>query len=95
MVQVDEKLIRSVVEQVLSRMNGVVPASVNGSYQGRFGLFTDVNSAVAAGREAFRAAVDRLRQLGDLDLVKVRATRHPHSSVRVKRRLTRKLAVHG
>ncbi|MGO9108951.1 MAG: aldehyde dehydrogenase family protein [Thermoguttaceae bacterium] len=53
MVQIDETLIRSVVEQVLSRMGGMVPLSTNGSYQGRFGLFTDVASAVAAAREAF------------------------------------------
>ena len=53
MVQIDETLIRSVVEQVLSRMGGTVPPSSNGSHQGRFGLFTDVPSAVAAAREAF------------------------------------------
>jgi aldehyde dehydrogenase len=53
MVQIDETLIRSVVEQVLSRMGGAVPPSSNGSNQGRFGLFTDVPSAVAAAREAF------------------------------------------
>ncbi len=53
MVQIDETLIRSVVEQVLSRMGGLVPPSINGSYQGRFGLFSDVPSAVAAAREAF------------------------------------------
>jgi aldehyde dehydrogenase len=53
MVQIDESLIRNVVEQVLSRMGGVVPPSPNGSFQGRFGLFNDVPSAVAAAREAF------------------------------------------
>jgi aldehyde dehydrogenase len=53
MVQIDETLIRSVVEQVLSRMAGTAPPSSNGSYQGRFGLFSDVPSAVAAAREAF------------------------------------------
>ncbi len=53
MVQIDETLIRSVVEQVLARMGGTVPPSSNGSGQGRFGLFSDVNSAVAAAREAF------------------------------------------
>jgi len=59
MVQIDETLIRSVVEQVLSRMGGTVAPSSNGSYQGRFGLFTDVPSAVAAAREAF----DRLSRM--------------------------------
>ena len=53
-MQVDETLVRSVVEQVLTRLggngNGAAPS---GSYQGRFGLFTDVGQAVAASREAF------------------------------------------
>ncbi len=53
MMQIDETLIRSVVEQVLSRMNGSIVPSSNGTNQGRFGLFTDVSSAVAAAREAF------------------------------------------
>jgi aldehyde dehydrogenase len=64
---VDETLIRSVVEQVLTRLgsngNGA-PAS--GGCQGRFGLFTDVDQAVAAAREAFerlsrRTVEDRRR----------------------------------
>ena len=68
-MQVDEKLIRSVVEQVLTRLgnngNGHV-APAGGGYQGRFGLFTDVNEAVAAAREAFerlsrRTIEDRTR----------------------------------
>src|SRR5271168_2975200 len=53
MVQIDETLVRSVVEQVLARMGGPAAPSANGSYQGRFGQFSDVNSAVAAAREAF------------------------------------------
>jgi aldehyde dehydrogenase len=53
MVQIDETLVRSVVEQVLSRMGGMAAPISNGSYQGRLGQFTDVNSAVAAAREAF------------------------------------------
>lgn len=51
-MNVDESLVRNVVEQVLSRLGGNgAPAS--GGYQGRFGLFTDVDQAVAAAREAF------------------------------------------
>ncbi len=50
-MHVDETLIRSVVEQVLTRLGGNGAAS--GSHQGRFGLFTDVGQAVAAAREAF------------------------------------------
>src|ERR1039458_4747658 len=67
MVQIDETLIRSVVEQVLSRMGGTIPPSSNGSYQGRFGLFSDVSSAVAAAREAFerlsRMTIDDRRRI--------------------------------
>ncbi len=56
-MHVDETLVRSVVEQVLVRLgnNGRFSPSApsGGGYQGRFGLFTDVNEAVAAAREAF------------------------------------------
>ena len=55
-MQVDETLVRSVVEQVLARLgnNGRFSPSVPaGGYQGRFGLFTDADEAVAAAREAF------------------------------------------
>jgi aldehyde dehydrogenase len=53
-MQVDETLIRSVVERVITRLggNGSV-APIGGGHQGRFGLFTCVNDAVAAAREAF------------------------------------------
>ncbi len=54
-MQIDETLIRSVVEQVLHRLgtNGNVLGPVGRSYHGRFGMFTDVNEAVAAARDAF------------------------------------------
>jgi aldehyde dehydrogenase len=54
-MQINETLIRSVVEQVLSRLggNGHAAHAGGGSFQGRFGLFTDVDQAVAAAREAF------------------------------------------
>ncbi len=55
-MQIDETLVRNVVEQVLNRLGGSPNgngAPVAGGYQGRFGLFTDVNQAVAAAREAF------------------------------------------
>ncbi len=67
MVQIDETLIRSVVEQVLSRMGGMAPPSSGGGYQGRFGLFSDVPSAVAAAAEAFerlsRMTIDDRRRI--------------------------------
>ncbi len=54
-MQANETLIRSVVQEVLSRLgNGAtVPPSPMRGYQGRFGMFTDVDEAVAAAREAF------------------------------------------
>jgi aldehyde dehydrogenase len=68
-MQVDEKLIRNVVEQVLNRLgnNGNGAPVGGGNYQGRFGLFTDVNEAVAAAREAF----ERLSRRTIADRVKI------------------------
>ena len=62
-MQLDETLVRNVVEQVITRLgtNGSaapVGAPVGGGYQGRHGLFTCVNEAVAAANEAF----DRLSE---------------------------------
>ena len=76
MVQIDETLIRSVVEQVLSRMDGTVPPAANGSHQGRFGLFGDVPSAVAAAREAFERLSgmtidDRRRIIGHIRRISI------------------------
>ena len=56
-MQLNETIIRSVVEEVVSRLgaNGAAtssPASSTG-YQGRFGMFTCPDEAVAAAREAF------------------------------------------
>jgi aldehyde dehydrogenase len=61
-MQINETVIRSVVEEVINRLgtNGQAPAASSGaSYHGRNGLFTDVNEAVAAAREAF----DRLSRM--------------------------------
>ncbi len=69
-MQVTEALIRSVVEEVLQRLgaNGRAVHAATKTYQGRLGLFTDVNDAVAAAREAFellsrRTLADRKRIL--------------------------------
>ena len=54
MQQIDETLIRNVVQQVIARLGAAgaaVPAS-NGRL-GHYGLFTNVDAAVAAAREAF------------------------------------------
>jgi len=55
-MQIDETLVRTVIEEVLVRLggNGRLPvATPSGGYQGRFGLFTDVGQAVAAAAEAY------------------------------------------
>jgi len=80
-MQVSESLVRSVVEEVLSRLNGKAHAA-GGSYQGRFGLFTDVDEAVAAAREAFerlsrmtladrRRVIDHIRRIAIADCVEL------------------------
>jgi aldehyde dehydrogenase len=68
-MQVSETLVRNVVEEVLSRLtaNGTtVPIVSGGGYQGRLGMFTCVDEAVAAAGEAFerlsrRTLADRRR----------------------------------
>ncbi len=65
-MQIDETLVRNVVEQVLTRLGGGNGAPAPAGYQGRFGLFTDAGEAVAASREAFeqlsrRTLEDRTR----------------------------------
>ena len=76
-MQVNETLIRSVVQEVLTRLNGAgsaVPPTPVKSYDGRFGLFTCPNEAVEAAREAFerlsrltledrRRIIDHIRRL--------------------------------
>jgi aldehyde dehydrogenase len=53
-MQIDESLVRGIVQQVLSRLE-LGPAAGNGraATQGRHGQFTNVDQAVAAAREAF------------------------------------------
>ena len=67
---IDETLVRSVVEQVISRLgnNSAVKGTTSvGGYQGRFGLFTDVDEAVTAAREAF----ERLSRMSIADRTKI------------------------
>ncbi|HUT09972.1 MAG TPA: aldehyde dehydrogenase family protein [Thermoguttaceae bacterium] len=79
-MQVDETLIRSVVQQVITRLgtNGTAPAMapLGGGYQGRFGLFTCVSEAVAAANEAFdrlsqRTIEDRRRMIGHIRRISI------------------------
>lgn len=71
-MEVNETLVRSVVEEVLQRLgtnHRPAPEAAAGSYQGRLGMFTDVDEAVAAAREAFemlsRRTIDERRRIID------------------------------
>ncbi|HEY4311692.1 MAG TPA: aldehyde dehydrogenase family protein [Pirellulales bacterium] len=58
-MQATEAVIRSVVQEVLARI-GTVPPAVNGrGFNGRYGIFTCVDEAVAAATEAFHQLSDR------------------------------------
>ncbi len=57
-MQATEELIRSVVEQVLSRIGPTLHATTP-SYNGRHGVFTDVDDAVAAATAAFEHLSER------------------------------------
>jgi acyl-CoA reductase-like NAD-dependent aldehyde dehydrogenase len=59
-MQATEELIRSVVQQVLTRMGTASPTPVSGrGYAGRFGIFTCVDEAVAAATDAFEQLSER------------------------------------
>ncbi|MBR5626757.1 MAG: aldehyde dehydrogenase EutE [Thermoguttaceae bacterium] len=55
MQEINESLVRSVIEEVLSKLgtNTNIIGGQTKSYYGRYGQFTDVDEAVAAAREAF------------------------------------------
>ncbi len=59
MFQANEALIRSVVEEVLSQMKSSPRAASARGHQGRLGVFTCVDEAVAAAREAFERLSER------------------------------------
>ncbi len=71
-LQIDETLVRNVVQQVLARLGNHSPAvhATNGR-QGRYGLFDSVDAAVAAAGEAFQrlsamTLEDRRRIIGHI-----------------------------
>jgi aldehyde dehydrogenase len=57
-MQATEELIRSVVQQVLTRMGTTAPVNGRG-YAGRHGVFTCVDQAVAAATDAFEQLSER------------------------------------
>lgn len=63
-MQVDEQLIRTVVTQVLAQVRQQIPAggSSGPRFHGRFGIFTCVQEAVAAARDAFEQLSARPRE---------------------------------
>ena len=76
-MQIDETLVRNVVEQVLTRLGSNGNGTPVGSgYQGRFGLFADAGQAVAAAHEAFerlsrRTIEDRKRIINHIRRIAV------------------------
>ncbi|NLF09337.1 MAG: aldehyde dehydrogenase EutE [Pirellulaceae bacterium] len=77
-MQIDETLVRSVVEQVITRLSGNGNGDVASvcSTGNRHGLFTDANQAVAAARDAFeqlsrRTIEDRRRIISHIRRIAV------------------------
>jgi aldehyde dehydrogenase len=75
-MQADEKLVRNVVEQVLARLDVAKAAHTDNGRQGRFGLFTSVDAAVAAAQEAFdrlsaMTLADRARIIGHIRRISI------------------------
>ncbi len=76
-MQIDETLVRNVVEQVLTRLSGNGDGTAAaGRVQNRFGLFTDADRAVAAARDAFeqlsrRSIEDRRRAISHIRRIAV------------------------
>ncbi|MCF0233593.1 MAG: aldehyde dehydrogenase family protein, partial [Thermoguttaceae bacterium] len=77
MAEVNEALVRSVLEEVMARLGGGAASSAIGagvapkSYAGRYGVFTDPNEAVAAAREAYeqlstRKIAERKKMLDEI-----------------------------
>lgn len=86
-MQATEALVRDVVQQVLKQMGGDAAAvstsagasgsaASSASYKGRYGIFTDVDEAVAAATEAFeelssRTIEDRERIIGHIRRISI------------------------
>lgn len=73
-MQPTENMIRSVIEQVLAEVGNIPP--LPGGQAGRFGIFHDVDDAVAAASEAFdqlsrRAVADRKRAIDHIRRISI------------------------
>lgn len=75
-MQATEAVIRSVVEEVLSRLGTATPTPSGRGYAGRHGIFTSVDEAVTAATEAFdrlseRTLEDRRRIIGHIRRISI------------------------
>jgi len=75
-MQATEALIRTVVQQVISQLNGVAPAPSKSGFSGRHGVFSCAKEAIAAAREAFeklseRTIEDRKRIIGHIRRISI------------------------
>ena len=67
MAEINESLVRSVLQEVLSRLGdspsaaSAIGGSAPKSYAGRYGVFDDPNEAVEAARQAFEELSKRTR----------------------------------
>jgi aldehyde dehydrogenase len=59
-MQISEEVIRNVVAQVLAEVGKAPPVTKTG-FTGRYGIFTDVNEAVSAARDAYEQLAQRPR----------------------------------
>lgn len=59
-MQISEEVIRNVVAQVLAEVGKAPPVTKSG-FTGRYGIFTDVNEAVSAARDAYEQLAQRPR----------------------------------
>ena len=75
-MQLNETFIRSVVSQVLAEVGHISPVADKASCAGRFGIFSEVNDAVMAARDAFeqlsaRTIADRKRAIDHIRRISI------------------------
>jgi len=78
-MEINETLVRNVVQEVVARLGGngaALPVASGSGYQGRFGMFSSVEEAVAAAGEAFErlsamTLEDRRRIIGHIRRISI------------------------